>query len=179
VRRVALALGMLLLTGCPIPQAVPEVGVGPGGPLVPAPRIVPEKVIPASTFVDVSRGCPAAPQIAFHATISEFDAAANPEVRWFVDYDPVDNFGTAFSESIPFPTGSTDTYRPVTPLPFEARRWQDPAVTVQVVELVVSNGFVGGLGGPRPNRTPQTNHETQVFRWVVRYVSTGGACSFP
>ena len=180
MRPRAAAAALALLAGCPLPQAVPEVGLVPGGTLIPAPRIVPEKVRPSSTFIDVSRTCPEAPQITFHATISEFDPSATPEVRWFVDYDPVSNSGIqGIPESPPYPPGSTDTYRDVTPRLFTASRWQDPSVAVQVVELVTSNGFLAGDGGPLPNRSPRPNQETQVFRWVIRYVATGGACTIP
>jgi len=183
VRGIAAAAGLVVLCACPIPQAVPEVGLLPNGSLVPAPRIVPERVQPSSTFIDISRACPAAPRITFQATISEFDVSATPEARWFVDYDPVANSGVQAFDRPAAPPGASDTYRSVAPFtpPALALRWQDPTVGVQVVELVVSNGFLppGDARATLPNRTPQPTHETQVFRWVIRYLTTGGVCSVP
>ena len=53
---------------------------------------------------------------------------------------------------------------------------------LHVVELVVSNGFAPDPGpAERPWRSPATNFETQVQRWVFHYVpaGAGGACGFP
>jgi len=181
MRLVLAGTAAALLSGCPIPQAVPEIVLSPGGSLVPASRIVPEQTTPASTFIDLSRGCAEAPRVEFRAIISEFDARATPEARWFIDYDPSTSYGVIKLESPPAPADTGNPYRTLTPLVFHAVRWQDPAVPVQVVELVVSNGFakLGDLTVALPNRSPQRDYETQVFRWLIRYVPSGGVCSLP
>jgi hypothetical protein len=176
------ALAASALWGCPLPQAVPAVGRN-GQVLVPAPRIVYELLSPQSTVVDVAKTCPAAPQFTLSASVSDENTIEAVEARWFVDYDAMSASGIqAFSFPEPDPADPSNPRRAVDPFIFAPVDWEGPGYALHVVELVVSNGFrvLGEPGLRLPNRTPQDGYETQVFRWVFRYVDPpGGLCAFP
>jgi len=174
----ATAAGMLI--GCPIPQPLPGVGNTDAG--VAPPRILFDSAHPSATFVpydDTPGACDGGgPQFVVTATVVDQNPDDVVEGRWFVDYDPDPNHVLSNAQQ-------TFTFVPVLPdqtshgaaFPFTPT---DPALSgfpVQVVELVVSNGFApetpdGGL----PNRAPRPGYETQVYRWVFQPVDGGAAC---
>jgi hypothetical protein len=94
-----------------------------------------------------------------------------------VDYDPAD----LLFRSNPV---DTFTYIPILPnqttfaatLPFGPASATLPVLPVQVVELVVSNGFDSATpDGGLPNRTAKPGYETQVYRWVFQPVPGSAA----
>jgi len=169
-----LAAALLVLAGCPLPQALPEtVAAGSGGF---GPRIAFELLAPQATFIDVGKGCAVPPRIELHATLVDRDQLEPVDARWFVDYQPVTNFGIARSDA---PAGNTqDFLRPLAPFQYVLPDWQGPAYPMHVVELVVSNGFkpLDLASDALPNRMPVAGRDTQAFRWVFRYVDSGGSC---
>jgi hypothetical protein len=100
------------------------------------------------------------------------------DARWFVDYRIPDNVGVADADQPPPSGNASDPTRPVRDFVWSPLDYGTFASPVHVVELVVSNGFwpLNTPGLSLPNRSPQPNRETQVFRWVFRYVDSGGAC---
>ena len=109
-----------------------------------------------------------------------------------MDYDPAlpPQARDQVRATIPAPDNGLDLVRLIpswsfTPYGFDsgtdaaARRAFRDGGGLHVVELVVSNGFTADPGpAERPYRSPETNFETQVFRWVFHY-APGGACGFP
>jgi hypothetical protein len=169
-----LALPLAWLAGCPIDQPLPVLsGVRS------SPRIVFEEVSPKGTIIDVSKVCSSTPQFTLQAILVDENLVEAVEARWFVDYQVPGNVGLAdTSEPAPSPSGS-DATRRVRDFIWSPLDYGTFLSPVHVVELVVSNGFwpLNHPGDPLPNRTPQTDRETQVFRWVFRYVDPpGGQC---
>lgn len=170
----ALAALALSATACPLPQSLPAVDSSAA-----APRIPFELLSPQQPIIDISKGCPAQPVFRLRATIVDADRSQPVEARWFQDYDPATNVGAV---QIDNPAGSTradDFTRPLRDRLFLPPDWQGPAFGVHVVELVVSNGFRPLGEDPLaafPNRTTFPGYDTQVFRWVFRYVDAGGGC---
>jgi hypothetical protein len=178
---LALLAAAAALSGCPLPQAVPEIGLN-GQVLVPAPRIVYELVNPQVTVVDIQKSCPSQPRFSLSAVIADESTTEAVEARWFVDYDAASQTTSSVAASeFPLPDPDpTNPHRALSPFVFLPGDWQG-AQALHVVELVVSNGFYATTetGLPLPNRTPQPGYETQVFRWVFRFVDSGGACAYP
>ncbi len=170
-RHAWLPAALLLLAGCPLPQALPETVAGGTGGY--GPRIAFELVAPQSTFVDVGKTCSAAPRFDLHATVVDRDQLEAVGARWFVDYHPVSNFGIARAD---VPSGNTqDFLRPLAAFSYVLPDWQGPVFPAHVVELVVSNGFkdLDLSADALPNRMPVTGRDTQTFRWVFRYTDAG------
>jgi hypothetical protein len=182
--KTPLLAAVALLAACPIPQSVPEY---PKGTSVTPPRIVAESALPQATLLRVPVGCVIAPIQALSAGIVDEDVTEPVEARWFVDYDPVnqdrshfEDFSLVATVEQPDPNAPV-TARSVLPFAFNPYDFGSTVGEVHVVELVVSNGFdpvadhppVDGVPA-RPFRTPLTDFETQVYRWV--FLMTGDAC---
>ncbi len=188
MKRAAFALaGALLLAGCPIPQPLPDY---PPGTITP-PRIVMDDSISQiaypETVVLVPEGCPttAAPSFPLSAALVDVNTIEQVSARWFVNYDPMDPARNAPRQE--------DEIHGVNTTPLQTRRTV-PMFTfhpygsygtvgstgsgdgrnlgaVEIVELVVSNGFdpagdPPGSAAPLPFRSPAPGFETQMFRWV-------------
>ena len=182
----------LLLVGCPLPQAVPSYPTT--GKIAP-PRLQADGAAPGDTIIEVAPDCAGGdPVFTLSASLVDENTLEADEARWFVDYRSTSQARwTIYSgpEIINAPIDGITTVRSVTPFAFHPYGFDpgEPAGAAQayrdagglhVVELVVSNGFepVTNLGVARPNRTPQANFETQVFRWVFHYAA-GGVCAVP
>lgn len=171
-----LALPLALLPGCPIDQPLQDIR-----DVRSSPRIVFERLSPQATIIDVSKTCTPPPRFTLHATLVDENLAEDVEARWFVDYQVPGNVGVQYGDHpAPSPSGSDPT-RAVSDFVWEPLDYGTFLSPVHVVELVVSNGFwpLNHPGLALPNRTPQERFETQVFRWVFRYVDTGGLCQWP
>jgi len=181
---------VLLLAGCPIPQALPEY---PSTGKIAPPRIVSDSARPEATVVQVAPDCPGADEdhvFTLSAGLIDENTVEPIEARWFVDYEPGRSTEVPYLRPpiIPGPTDGITLERPLDPFPFRPYTFDDAAFRtgggLHVVELVVSNGFEGTDAEqsslPRPWRTPQAQFETQVFRWVFHYAApgAGGACSY-
>lgn len=174
-KALSLLAALPLLAGCPIDQPLPTVG----GPfLLPPPRIVFELVSPQETTIDVSKTCPTTPTFTFKATLADENREEQVEARWFVDYLVPGNTGVQAFDNPQPSANAEDILRPVRDFLWTPGDYGTFAAPVHVVELVASNAFyaLGTTGLPLPNRTPTPGGETQVFRWVLRYVDTGGRC---
>ena len=176
-KRLPLALGVALLTGCPIPQPLPGVGNVDAG--VAPPRILVDAVQPGGTFVAYETGaCPdgGSPRFDARATVVDQTPDDIVEGRWFIDYDPDVPFrytvigSFTFTPLLPNQTSyaASFSFAPV------ADGW--PGLPVHTLELVVSNGFDSTTpDGGQPNRTPRPGYETQLYRWVFQPVPGSGA----
>jgi hypothetical protein len=189
------------LTGCPLPQALPEY---PTSGTITPPRIQADRVTPIETLVLVDAGCALSPDPAFilSARLVDENTYEKVEARWFVDYDPK-RASTVTPipplQIIDGPADGVTIERPLADFVFKPYGF-DPVVdpqgfrdggAIHVVELVVSNNFAPEAPPPvpphdRPWRTPlktaTQTFETQVFRWVFHYVPTGtpdARCSYP
>jgi hypothetical protein len=186
-RRSAVAgLALLALAGCPIPQPLPE--YPPGQPITP-PRIVVDDTVhvisPSDTVVRVPASCPSAPVFSLQAMLRHDRTDEAVSARWFVNYDPTSQQRSAYlpnSGEIPPPgANATDpTLRTVPAFSFRPYDFPPVAATgaasssvgaVNVVELVLSNGFDPAYDKPPPEvplpyRKPLLNYEVQVYRWV-------------
>jgi hypothetical protein len=185
-RRLVLLAALCGLAGCPLPQPVAEY---PATGTIAPPRIKIADVTPIDTFVLVDPVTCTDPIFTLSATLVDDNTTEEVVARWFLDYDPADltHQVPIHEEQIPPPpTGTPDPRaRDVEPYLFQAYLLTPAPVDgdVHVIELVVSNGFAPEPTPPppsgwRPYRTPATNFETQLFRWVFRYVP-GGACAYP
>jgi hypothetical protein len=184
----------LLLSGCPLPQPLPEYSKGTVTP----PRIVMDGLALPDTLVQVPAGCAAGPSYPLAAKLIDTNTTEAVTARWFVDYDPQNSSRCSPAQPqsvIPAPsTGSDPTVRDVPAYVFAPYDHPSPvggasggaAGVVHVVELVVSNNFDpaaddNALCKPdsaisRPYRTPASEtggvqFETQSFRWVFLTVS--------
>lgn len=175
------------LAGCPIPQPLPD--YPPGQPISP-PRIIVDDTVravsPADTVVRVPAGCATAPVFALEAELRHELTNEAVSARWFVDYDPTSQQRSAYlnpgSDEIPPPDASAadPTLRIVPTFHFRPYDFAPIAGTggvssspgaVNVVELVVSNGFDAAYDQPPPAvalpyRKPRLNFEVQLYRWV-------------
>jgi hypothetical protein len=185
-RRFLLIAALGPLAGCPLPQPVAEY---PATGTIAPPRIKIADVSPIDTFVLVDPDACTDPVFTLSAKLVDDNTVEAVDARWFLDYDPADLLRQRpiEEEQIPPPdAGAIDPReRDVEPYLFQAYVLSPAPVAgdVHVIELVVSNGFAPEPTPPpppgwRPYRMPATNFETQVFRWVFRYVP-GGACSYP
>jgi hypothetical protein len=183
-RRLLLALSTAavaggMLAGCPIPQPLPGVGNIDAG--VTPPRILFDGVRPNATFIpydDAPGACDGGPRFEVRATVVDPNPDDVVEGRWFADYDP---------DPIHLLSNPRETFTFVPVLPDQTSHdavFQfaptDPALSaysVQLLELVVSNGFESTTpDGGLPNRTPRPGYETQVYRWVFQPLPGSAAC---
>ncbi len=187
MRRIALALaGAAALAGCPIPQPLPDY---PAGTVTP-PRIVVEGIANPGTVVLVPASCPPGhePSTLLTATLIDVDTFERVVARWFVNYDPIDPGLRAIRQEDDIPGVDATPPQTERAVPlftfFPYGSWGNTIASsgggsgrnegaVQIVELVVSNGFDPAAVGPPvllPNRTPLIGFETQVYRWVFMTV---------
>jgi hypothetical protein len=196
------ALALLLgatLSGCPLPQPLPEY---PTSGIITPPRIQSDTLTPIDTVILVDAACAAEPTFELSAVLIDENTYEVVEVRWFVDYDPSRASTVTPISPIQFIDGPKDgatIERSLNPFLFKPYGF-DPLGSeqafrdgggVHAVELVVSNNFAPepvppAPPNPRPWRTPlktaTQTFETQVYRWVFRYVPSGTAgarCSYP
>lgn len=186
---LALLLGVAL-AGCPLPQTLPEY---PNSGTITPPRIQSDTVTPIDTIILVDAGCPSTPTPAFtlSARLVDENTFEKVEARWFVDYDPTRSSVTPIPpiQLIDGPADGVTIERMLDAFVFKPYTFDDPAFRaaggLHVVELVVSNNFAPETPTPaRPWRTPlktaTQTFETQVYRWVFKYVPTGsGVCGYP
>lgn len=188
LRWAALGLALLALAGCPIPQPLPE--YPPGQPITP-PRIVVDdtvhQVSPSDTVVRVPAGCAIAPVFSLQAMLRHDNTTEAVSARYFVNYDPTVQARAVYlnptTDDIPPPDSSAadQTLRTVPPFSFRPYDFAPMLGTgggassaigaVNVVELVVSNGFDPAFDQPPPTvslpyRKPKLNFEVQLYRWV-------------
>jgi len=205
----ALAAALLagaLLSGCPLPQPLPDY---PEGQPVTPPRIVVDdgtrQVTPSDTVVRVPAGCATPPAYDLSAHLRVANTSEVVIGRTFVNYDPADTSTVSpvgGDDRIDPPgEGSADptlrqtrtfTFRPYDFAPAAGTGGGDPrnAGAVHVVELVVSNFFdpTAVLGSPLPFRTPcnpsvdgcpDLVFEVQLHRWVFVTVAESAAVQCP
>ena len=194
-RRLALAALGLLLAGCPIPQTLPEY---PSTGTIAPPRILSDQVLPPDTILRVAPDCATAPAFSLYVTLVDENTLETVEARWFVDYAPGRSTEVYYGSPllIPGPADEITTTRPVVPansppgtpsFVFQPYGFDDQAFRdgggLHVVELVVSQAFDARPDQSslaRPYRTPATQFETQVYRWIFHYqpAAEGGTCGY-
>ena len=206
-RRLAAAAPALVLflalAGCPIPQPLPS--YPPGQPVTP-PRIVVDDTVqmisPSETIVRIPAACAKAPVVPLTAVLRDVIPNDPVSARWFVNYDPTNQARSAIVFNSTVSVDATDTtllhlddfsFAPYDfpPVPGTGGDATPPAPGgVQVVELVVSNGFDPDFDKPPPQSTlpyrkPRGGNppfEVQLFRWVFLTVPaspancTGASC---
>jgi hypothetical protein len=167
------------LSGCPIPQPLPDY---PAGTVTP-PRIVVDRIASSGTVVRVPAGCTGtAPTYGLDAALIDVNTIEIVRARWFVNYDPTNSSRYRPTEQTDIP--GLNVNPPVTErnVPtFSFNPYDFPTIegtgsgsgqnagAVQIVELVVSNGFdpAADAGSVAlPYRTPLLGFETQVYRWM-------------
>ena len=184
-RRSPGALLLLLLSGCPLPQPLPDY---PEGQPITPPRIVVDdnfhRVAQPATVVRVPAACPTA-RYPLRSMLRDA-STLNVVARWFVNYQPGDPPGPSVRPEQDDEIGSAPLAGGVDPSLRETPEFLfTPAVytpiegtgggvggavgAVHVVELVVSNGFdpaADVVTATLPYRTPGPGFEIQVYRWV-------------
>jgi hypothetical protein len=178
------------LSGCPIPQPLPDY---PAGTVTP-PRIVVDRIASSGTVVRVPAGCPSHPTFDLNATLIDVNTLEVVRARWFVNYDPKDlsfyppkrendipgsNANPPVTERT-VPTFTFDPYASIPTIEGTGGGSGQNQGAMHVVELVVSNGFDPGAdpGDPvaaLPYRTPLRGFETQVYRWMFYTACAPGA----
>jgi len=187
--RPVLLATLALLAGCPLPQSLPEY---PSTGKIAPPRIVSDAASPIDPVITLAPDCPGADAdhvFTLGTLLIDENTAETVEARWFVDYEAGRSTDAPRlpPEIILGPKDQITLERPLTPFQFRPYVFDDAAFRagggLHVVELVVSNGFKGTASEQaslaRPWRTPDTQFETQVYRWVFHYVPSGGACGYP
>lgn len=179
--RAALALAAagaaaLVAGGCPLPQPLAEVARTDGGS-VSTPVLLPDTAVPAGAIVYVRRDCAAGARFTLSIEAEDFDTAESVEARWFVDYQP-SNTGYRGSTDVTPSGNPNDPSRVVQPLTFAAYAAgaSMPAGAVDVVDVVVSNGFLPISDLTQPfQRAAAPPYVTQSYRWVFQYLDAGDA----
>jgi hypothetical protein len=174
VRSLGPALGALLLCACPLPQSVPQTDS-----TITPPRIVEDDSLsPRQTRLAFDPSCLRRQAFTIQATVGDENDKEPVEYRWFVDYQP-----SSQERRSPLPESGTvegpqqppRTRRPLPPLTFFPA---DFGAAAHVLELTVSNGFLGGDQNALafPWRTPSGGFEIQSFRWLFEAVPGSGGC---
>ena len=169
---------LLALAACPLPQPLAEVGRTPNSTTVSTPIMLPETATPSDTVISVGRACPNGAQVVLAVTVEDVDTTEAVEVRWFLNYGAAGT-GYIISYEVPASTDPNDPLRPVAPLAFRPYGPRGNATrTVDVVEAVVSNGFLplSDLITQPVQRAAASPYVTQVQRWVIQYVDEDLAC---
>ncbi len=193
MRHATALAGALLLAGCPIPQPLPEYSAGTITP----PRIVMDDstsqiAYPGTVVLVTPEFCTTpAPSYALSGALIDANTFEQVSARWFVNYDPVDPALRQWRQQDEIPglnTTPPQTRRTLPTFTFypyanygrtvagtgNGTNGTEPGA-VQIVELVVSNGFdpavanpgdPAGSGAILPFRSPALGFETQMFRWV-------------
>ena len=165
---------LLLLAGCPLPQAVPSLSGSSAAP----PRVLQDaSLAPSATRVAFDPGCVRAQSFDVTATV-EFESDEPVEYRWFVDYqnDSQQRWTPLENGVVAAPTQEPRTLRPLPP--FSLRPADFGTARTHVLELAVSNGFQGGAQPalPDPWRTPASGFRVQSYRWVFEPLAGSGGC---
>jgi hypothetical protein len=185
VRRTPLFAAVALplaLAACPIPQPLAEVARSADGGTVSTPIILPDSAQPADTVVLVKSDCGPTALFMLNATVEDLDTSEPVEARWFLNWRP-DNTGLVADDDVPASSDPSNPQRLLAPFSFKPFGFVRPAPTLDVVEVVVSNGFLA-IGDPTPpfQRAAAPPFVTQSYRWVFQYVdpaAAGARCSFP
>ena len=184
MRRDTVALaGALLLAGCPIPQAVPELEGAVAPPRIVMANSTTQIAYPA-TVIPVASGCAAHPTFDLSTELRDSVTDESIQARWFVNYDLANGFSQTpqHQQTISVVDSNDPTLRRTDTWTFDPYAY--PSYTggvgsadgaLHVVELVVSNGFSGG--GPLPNRSPAAGFEVQLYRWVFLNAPEPGGCT--
>jgi hypothetical protein len=156
------------LMGCPFAQPVPGVEHQDGGTITP-PRIDVASVVPSDTMVLYQSPCTT--PFSLQADVLDENMTDTVQTRWFVDYDPANQTRSNYVHHEDFGPPPEDPTQVLRTIPVTwSLQTDDWPGTTHVVELVISNGFASDNG-----RTPAAGYETQVFRWIFLY-STSGRC---
>jgi hypothetical protein len=187
------AVSLLVLAGCPLPQALPEYSAGSITP----PRIVVDELLGDDGVVFVPEGCPTAPSYVLSAHVVDTNTIEAIEARWFVNYDFRETrYNVAWQPRTIQPNAdTTNLTRAIPPFTFEPYQHPPPFGVpysggtrydadgiLHVVELVVSNGFDPAFDNtiaPRANRSPKPGFETQFHRWVFLNVPATSSVPCP
>jgi hypothetical protein len=169
----------IALSGCPIPQPLPDYPPGTATP----PRILVDQIqvngaLEPLTVIDVPLDCATPPTYAIDVILHD-DVARGAFARWFIDYRPVQGaYEFKREDAIPPPASVTSLTEQVPTYTFSPYQPDKQAPgAVRVVELVVSANFAANpTAGPMPYRTPEAGYETQVYRWIFRLISGTEGC---
>ncbi len=189
-RGVALVALAAAFAGCPIPQPLPDY---PAGTVTP-PRIVVDRIAWPGTTVLVPAGCATAPTYDLNAQLIDVNTLELVVARWFVNYDPTnssryppvqeqDILGSNANPPVTERTVPTYTFHPYDfpAIPYTGITSGNTAGAVEIVELVVSNGFdptaVTNPPAKLPYRTPLPGFETQLYRWMFFTVTPPAGCT--
>jgi hypothetical protein len=173
----AAAFAAALAAGCPLPQPLAEVARTPDGGSVSTPILLPDTASPGGSTIYVTRDCATGAQFTLTMSGEDFDTAESVEARWFVNYTSV-NTGYRGSTDVTAATDPSNPGRTVQPFTFIAYQAGEtrPAGAVEVVEVVISNNFLG-LGDPTPpfQRAAPPPYVTQSYRWVFQFLDATDA----
>lgn len=169
----------IALSGCPIPQPLPDYPPGTATP----PRILVEQIrvrsaLEPRTVIPVPLDCATEPTYPIDVVLHD-DVARGATARWFVDYQPEPGgYGREQEDTILPPQSPTELTEVVPTYTFYPYRPAMPAAgTVRVVDLVVSSNFAADpTAGPMPYKTPEPGYETAVYRWVFKLVPGTEGC---
>jgi hypothetical protein len=173
-RLLAPLAGALLVAagGCPLSQPLPEVARTVDGGTVATPILLPETASPAGTVVYVRRDCTTGALFTLTINGEDVDTDETVEARWFRNYQQ-GNPGYKGSTQATPSADPSDPTRTVEPFAFAAYGPGDtkPVDTIDVVEVVISNNFLGlgDLTAPLQRAAPPP-YVTQSYRWVFQYV---------
>lgn len=172
----------LTLAACPIPQPLAEVARSADGGAVSTPIILPDSAQPGDSVVLVRNDCGPSAQFALSATVEDLDTDESVEARWFLDWRP-DAPGLVADDPVPASGDPSNAQRLIAPFVFRPFALARPTPSLDIVDVVVSNGFLP-LGDPTQpfQRAAAPPFVTQTHRWVFQYVdpaAPGARCTFP
>jgi hypothetical protein len=169
---LGIALGLLVLQSCLVPQSIQSQFVGHVPPMILATSLSPDGrqgAIPlyVQGQADVASGCSCAVELSL--SIEEDDPSLSLTGYWFVDYDSANPTTTVIAQSSPLtaPADSSITRR-ITPFVF------DPLGRVSsglhYVDFVVaeSDGYDTSPDAGLPNRSVKNGYTAAEFRWLIQ-----------
>jgi hypothetical protein len=146
------------------------------GGTVSTPIILPETALPAGTVVPVRLGCDPPAQFTLSAAVEDLDTEEPVEARWFLDYG-TDHAFLLGDDAVPSAGDPNNPRRLITPISFFPYQYGvPPTAPLHVVEVVISNGFLGLNDPTEPlQRAAAPPFLTQSYRWVFQYVDAADA----